>query len=54
MGQKLTPAAVLVDVMEALELPVSVAVASVSEPELDSGFVTVSVTEAVSDSVVVL
>lgn len=42
------------DVVEALELPVSVAVASLPEPELDSGFVTVSVAEAVSDSLVVL
>lgn len=40
--------------MEALELPVSVAVASLSELELDSGFVIVSVTEAVSVSMVVL
>lgn len=40
--------------MEALELPVSVAVASLSE-ELDSGFVTVSVSvaEALSVSLVV-
>lgn len=36
--------------MEALELPVSVALVSLPESELDSGFVTVSVADAVSDS----
>lgn len=47
-----TPAAVLLDVLEALELPLSVAVASVSEPELGSGFVRDSVTKVVSGSLV--
>lgn len=49
---KLTPAAVLVDVLEALELLlVSVSVGSLLESELDSACVVDSVTEAVSDSV---